>query len=647
MIALFIGIVSAVLLLLNIIIWTLGSILHGMLSLAVSFLAVAFMLVMAEREKKKLEKARQENNFLIDSSTRRMMLDFPVPFLLFGEDGRILWYNSASSQVFGSSSLAGASISQYFAGEDKISEDKGFGEVMIRFKLYAYNYMSCETDGKKTFLMSLSDITDFKSVSEKYNASKIVSCLISIDNYAEVFSGISGNETGKLAIEIENKLNELEEMCDGSLSRLERDRYILTLDMEHLGKLMVGNFAILSSIKEIKASNDMTVTLSIGAGCADSSVSKSAAAAKSALELALGRGGDQAVVKINDEYKFFGGSTRETEKKTKVRARVMSQALCEIIENAYQVIIMGHKNPDADSFGGAVGIFSLAESLGVRARIVVDEDSCIKREIEKFREFKEYKFAFISGEQAMGIINDKTVVVLLDTHRADRAQYPELLKYTSKLVVIDHHRKSADYIKDTILTYHEPYASSTCEMITEILQYTEGGQNIKKHEAESLFAGITLDTKNFMVKTGVRTFDAASFLRKRGVDTAEVREFFKIDLASYSKRMKIVESATVYRENIAIAISDIPDIQLVSSASDELLNISGIRASFVLCKFPGFVHISARSMGDINVQIICEKLGGGGHMTVAGAQIKDASVDDAKASLKEALNIYFSEAKKG
>ena len=407
---------------------------------------------------------------------------------------------------------------------------------------------------------------------------------------------------------------------------------------------MAEKFSLLEKIHQVESPSGLAASISIGIGVDGDTFEESYDFAALALEMALSRGGDQAVVKLGDELRFFGCSSMETEKKTKVRARVMAQALCEIIGNAYQVIIMGHKNADADSFGAAIGVFGIAESLGVRAKIILDNsNNVVRRELSKFKEFKEYGFAFVSPEQAIGVINDKTVIVLVDTHCAERTEVPELLNLTSKIVVIDHHRRSANYIRNTLLTYHEPYASSTCEMVSEILQYTDYGKILKKHEAEALFAGITLDTKNFTVKTGVRTFDAAAFLRKRGVDINAVREMFKTELDDYKKRMAIINDAEVYRGVTAFSVSQSADVEICASGADELLNISGIQASFVMCNLPDGVHISARSAGRINVQLIAEKLGGGGHMTVAGAFLETDSIDTAIARLKQGIDSYFAE----
>ena len=626
---------------LNIVIWLKANSVFGLLSTSLSLLLLAVLLFAADKGVNKEKTSSEADSLAVDSSTRKMMFEFSVPCVVADEDGTVLWFNSAALRIFEKEDISGMNISSLFPGADKVGGKSGEGETNINLMSFEYRFVSCVENGKTLYFITFHDITELKTVSSRCEAIKTVACFLTIDNFQEVMSGVSSNETGKLAIEIETVLSELADVCDGSIQRLERDLYFMILDMEHLSILMAERFSILNDIKKIKGSNEIQVTISIGVGCADDSVSKSVSYARSAMELALGRGGDQAVVKIDDDYRFYGSGSRETEKKTKVRARVMAQALTEIVRNAYQIIIMGHAGMDADSFGAAIGVFTIAESLGVRARIIIDKnDAVIKAEINKFTEYKEYEFAFISEEQAFNIMNDKTVVVLLDTHMAERAQCPELLRFTSRIVVIDHHRKNKDYIRNTILTYHEPYASSTSEMVTEILQYTDNGNKIRRFEAEALYAGIMLDTKNFSVKTGVRTFDAAAFLRKRGVDTTAVRDIFKVGFDEYKERLKIIESAEIYRSITAIACGK-SSIQNAAAASDELLEISGIKASFVLCEADGFIHISARSTGEINVQLIAEALGGGGHMVVAGAQIKGASMNEAKKMLLDAIDTYF------
>lgn len=608
----------------------------GLFSSAVSMLVFAFVLLSADRLNKGYAQRCKTDCIKTDSSTMSMLLELSVPCVLCDENGEILWYNHAASDIFFDSE--NEELPKFIENLD-FEQD---GEITVNYKTYQFNTAGCGRDGNMR-LVTFFDVSELKALKEKCTAIRSVICYITVDNYSDVMSGISGNEAGKITIEIEERLADFAERAAGVVHRLERDRFVVFLDMDHLEVLMADKFSIVSAVKEIKGTNDIPVTVSVGAGLSYESNAKSALFARAAMELALGRGGDQAVVKIGDEFKFFGGASREAEKKTKVRARVMAQALCEIIGNSNQVIIMGHENADADSFGAAVGIFRIAESLGVRARIVVDGlNTAVQREVARFREFKEYSFVFISPQQTSGLMNEKTAVILVDTHLTDRAEVPGLLNQTSKVVVIDHHRRSADYIKNTILTYHEPSASSASEMVTEIIQYTDFGNQLTKHEAEALFAGIMLDTKNFAVKTSVRTFDAAAFLRKRGVDTNAVREFFRTNFNDYKKRMQLVAAAENYREITVISKSDDADVEICASAADELLNISGIQASFVLTAFEDGVHISARSSGVINVQLITEKLGGGGHMTVAGAQL-DCSLFEAEDRLKEVIDSYFAE----
>lgn len=524
--------------------------------------------------------------------------------------------------------------------------------IAVSMFFYAFMLLACDKMYKLAQSRNREAADDIGSIavdvikddSNKDSFSKVVICYIIVDNYSDVISGISGNEAGKLAVETEELMSELAAKAEGVMHKLDRDRFVMVFNMYNLNKLMADKFPVLTDIKSLRGTNGIPVTVSMGVGFSEESVEKTAVSAKAAMELALSRGGDQAVVKLGDEFRFFGGSTKETEKKTKVRARVMAQAICEIIRNSGQVLVMGHRNPDADSFGAAVGIYRIAENLGVRARIVIDgNNTAVCRELKRFKEVDGFGFAFVDTDKALEIINEKTLIVVVDTHSPERCMVPGLLNLTSKVVVIDHHRRSADFIKNTILTYHEPSASSTCEMITEILQYADSYGKISGIEAEALLAGVFLDTGSFTGRTGARTFDAAAYLKKCGADIERVRELFKTDINAYKKRCTIINAAKVYREITVISVSGTDDTEMCALAADELLlNIDGIKASFVISEGDFGVHISARSNGKVNVQIIAEMLGGGGHMTVAGVQL-ECPADEACDKLKNAIDRYFAE----
>jgi c-di-AMP phosphodiesterase-like protein len=365
----------------------------------------------------------------------------------------------------------------------------------------------------------------------------------------------------------------------------------------------------------------------------------------------MGRGGDQAVIKNVDKLAFYGGKTKEVEKSTRVKARVKAYAFRELIEEADEVLIMGHKNPDVDCLGAAIGVYRAAKLLGKKAYIVLEEPTtAIKNLYDRMLESGEYEERlFLDNVEAIGRTGEKTLLVVVDVHRPSYTQCPELLELSKKIVVFDHHRKSAEFIENAVLTYLEPYISSTCELVTEILQYIVDKVKLTSLEADALLAGITIDTKNFVFKTGVRTFEAAAFLRRNGADSTRVRLLFQNDMESYRAIATGVKDAEIYKENMAISVSlsDIPNSMIIAAqVADELLNISGITASFVMCSVDHKVVMSARSLGYINVQVIMEKLGGGGHQTVAGAQLSDCSIEKAKELLKQAIDIYLEEGEK-
>ena len=411
---------------------------------------------------------------------------------------------------------------------------------------------------------------------------------------------------------------------------------------------MEDKFEILNQIKNINFENRIPVTISIGIGQHGASPKENDTYAKFAIDMALGRGGDQVVIKDGETFSFFGAKSREVEKRTKVKARVVSFALRKLIDNSGKVLIMGHKAGDMDSMGAAIGLFKAVQSRKRRAYIVVDrETNNAKETIAAFEKKAGYTEAFITPGQAMDTLEKDTLLIVIDTHRPSMVECPDLLRHAENIVLIDHHRRSEDYIKNTALMYHEAYASSTCEMVTEIIQYIQEEPMLDKQEAEALYAGIFMDTNGFVNKAGVRTFEAASYLRRMGVNPVNVRRLFKSDLASYTMKAEIISGAKIYRDNIAIATAsgeggNLPVV--VAQAADELLDIVGVEASFVIASHMGRVLISGRSLDSINVQVILEKLGGGGHITIAGTQLDGVSIEDAELMLKNAINnVVFDE----
>ena len=468
-----------------------------------------------------------------------------------------------------------------------------------------------------------------------------------IDNYEETMQQLESEEKPQVTAEIDKCIYEWTNKSNGVLIKSDRDRYIYLFEQRYFEKVKEDKFSILDKVKDIKTKENVQITLSIAIsndGMTDKEKYKSAQAA---MDVVLGRGGDQAVIRENEIYKFYGGRAQEVEKRTKVKARVVAHALENLIKDASKVMIMGHTNPDIDSMGSSMGIYRLTRSLGKKAYII---DSTETNTLQSFKndlaKEAEYEDILITKEVAEENIDKETLVVIVDTHKTTYVEAPELLNRTDKIVIIDHHRRSADYIENATLTFQEVYASSAAELVTELLQYAEVSVELKTIEAESLYAGIMMDTKNFTFKTGVRTFEAAAYLRKCGVNIIRVKKWFQSNLETFNKIATIVKKAEIVNDTIAIATYEKKDKEaslICAKAADELLTISDITASFVMGKTGNKISISGRSIGDINVQIILEKLGGGGHITLAGAQVEGMTMEETKQELINRIYEYFSE----
>lgn len=463
--------------------------------------------------------------------------------------------------------------------------------------------------------------------------------LIEVDNLDQILKTVEEAQRPMLVAEIEKSIYNYGQSINALIRKYSSSKYVLSVQERYLNEEIKKKFDILDAIREINLGNKLSVTLSVGVGRGGKTPFENHNYANSAKELALGRGGDQVVVKNGEKLSFFGGKTKEVEKRTRVRARVIAHALRDLINESTNVFIMGHKNPDVDCLGAAVGLNSIIRNFKQECYIVMDPPyTGVKILLDKFKKEPDYEGVFISSEACMSKLDVNSLMILVDVHNKGYVLNMELVKAMKKVVIIDHHRKSTDYIENTILSYMEPYASSTSELITEIIQYIVEKPKLKQLEAEALLAGICVDTKNFYFKTGVRTFEAASFLRRLGADTVDVKKLFSDDLDTYIKRAEIIKSARV-ENNIAISICppNIEDTVLAAQAADELLNITGIQASFVFVKIENDIYISGRSLGEVNVQVIMEALGGGGHMNIAGTKLSNISIEDAIDALKEAI----------
>lgn len=593
-----------------------------------------------------------------DSATKHAILNLPIPLVMVEVDGTITWYNPKFMDMIEEKGILDKKISDIipnFNVDNIMGKEKDMViEAAVRDRQYKvlYNVVRSNKgreEGKNYIIMLYwIDITNFSILKNKYNDEKINIGLIQIDNYDEVRSSTDEVNRPLVFAEIDKRLNTLITRLNGFIRKYENDKYIIIFENKHLENLEAKKFDILDDIREINLGNKIPVTLSIGVGVNGKSPGQLYEFARAGIDIALGRGGDQAVVKKIDKLSFYGGRSKAVEKRTKVKARVIAHALRQLIDQSDRVFIMGHKIGDMDSFGASIGICRAVKNRNKEGYIVLNSlNPSIKNLYEKIkRDNPEYLDVIITGEQARNIATKNSLCVVVDNHRPNYTEAPYLLDDIDKVVLIDHHRRGADFIEDPVLTYLEPYASSTCELVTEILYYMYDKMDIEPFEAEALLAGISVDTKNFTFKTGVRTFEAASFLRRAGADTTAVRQLFQDDLTTFVLKAEVVKNAVILDDKIAISLLDKEtenSILIAAQSADDLLNISGITASFVLVKTDNKIHISGRSLGDISVQLILEKLGGGGHLTVAGAQIEDTSIEETKELLEKAIREYLEE----
>ena len=494
-------------------------------------------------------------------------------------------------------------------------------------------------------LISFVNKTDEYRLRETLDNSKISVGIIFIDNYDETMQGLDEIKKVEISSNIEKELRQWVVENHGVLNKIDKDRFVMLIEKQYVDQIEQGSFNILEKVKAISDDTKLPITISIGMSYSESTLDERYNASSSALDIALGRGGDQAVVKKDKKFDFFGTSNIGLEKTSRVRARTIAQALREVMQKVDKVYIMGHKNTDIDCIGGAIGIYKIAKSLNKQVNIIYDAkcNSSTKSVIDKVRTNEEYDDVFITQNDLKKQDTTNAMLIVVDTHKKSYVVSPDFVDEFEKIVIVDHHRRGPEFIENALLTYHEIYASSTCELVTELLIYLEDIE-LNAIEAECLYAGIVVDTKNFMFKTGVRTFEVAAYLKKYGIDFAEVKQLFQTDFETYVARVNIVKNAEIIKEQIAVSTSEeeYEDMSIIAAqAADELLSISGILASFVLCKVEDVVMISGRSMGDINVQAILESIGGGGHLTFAGAQIVGVTIEEAKARLLASIEEYY------
>ena len=588
----------------------------------------------------------------IDVATKDTMVNAPLPMVIFKpETDEVIWSNERFLALTGerehlfdtklSAAVPDFSSRWLMEGKNECPTEVHVGDS--RFMVFGH-LVRTDDKNRQSFLATTYwvDVTEFSTVREEYYAARPVAAIVQLDNYEELLKGLTDNASSALLSEINARLDEWASPVGGIFCRYTRDHYLLVFEERYLAQLQEGKFSILDSVHEVVNSKGIPASISIGIGKDADTFEELFQFANLSIDMALSRGGDQAVVKNKFTFEFYGGRSKELEKRTKVKSRVMANALSELVGSASHVFIMGHKYPDLDCIGAAAGVMSVCRKRGVPAHIIRESgQNPASGMVEKLSALPEYREAFITAQDALILADANCLLVVVDTNRPEQVSAEELLLSCNKVAVIDHHRRAATYIANAALNFHEPYASSASELVTELLQYIMEPADLLRTEAEALLAGIVLDTKQFTMRTGGRTFEAAAFLRRSGADTWDVKKLFQNDLEGTIARYDIIQNARMYRNDIAIARVDHTVGRVTAAqAADELLNIAGIDASFVLFPDGDRVIISARSMGDTNVQVVLEKLGGGGNGATAGAQVP-GTVDEVTKALLRAIDQYF------
>ena len=592
---------------------------------------------------------------------KELLKDLAIPYILIDFEGKILWGNPLFYEILGSKKLAKKSVVQIFPditrdlfpkrGNGKVEFNMQYNNCFYRVEMrrvvirdiFPDDMDESEDYEDGLIAMYLFDETELRHYIQENKDQKLVAGLIYIDNYEEALEGIEEVRRPLLTALVDRKVNKYMQNVDAIIKKLEKDKYMVVFQQRYMEQLQSTKFALLDEVRAINIGNEVGMTLSIGLGVNGNTYNESYEAARVCMDLALGRGGDQAVVKDGEQIYYYGGKSQGVEKNTKVKARVKAHALQEVLETKDQVIIMGHRLPDTDALGSGIGIYRIAASMNKRVHIVINEiTSSIRPIMNNFIGNSAYpENLFVNSEQAINLMDANTVLVVVDTNRPSYTECPELIDMTKSLVVIDHHRTMSDSIQNALLSYIEPYASSACEMIAEIIQYISDKPKLRPIEADAMYSGILIDTDNFVTKTGVRTFESCSYLKRCGADVTRVRKMFRTDLDIYKQKMLGVENAEIFMDDYVIGVlpSEGVDSPTVLSAqiANELLDVEGVKASFMLTEYNHTIYISARAIDEVNVQIIMERMGGGGHAAVAGAQLQDCTIEEAKKQLQAVL----------
>ena len=631
------------------------------------YLMIAGLINFSGRRKLKKDLIEFATNY--GEMQMRMMKTLTVPFAILSEDGHMLWGNDEFVSVIVNKKAARRNIANIFeeitldslpdSDEVKVvhvrTEDKYYRVVMRLVE--SDNAGDGDTvktdinqlmDNSRLISVFLYDETDIMELEQKREAENLVVGLLYIDNYDELIDSIDEIRQSLIMALIDRKINKYMQGIDAISKKLEKDKFLFMFKQSYLSEICSNRFAILEEIRDINLGNESSATISIGIGVGRDTFVERYDLARAAIDLALGRGGDQAVVKSIDQEKFYGGKSVQIERNTRVKARVKAHALKELIEGKERVVVMGHSIGDVDSFGASIGIYRIAKTLNRKANVVLNEVSQSVKPIRDRFYTKEYEEdMIITGDEAKELVDENTVLVIVDVNRASYTECPELIEQAQSVVVIDHHRQAGDAIDKAVLFYIEPYASSASEMVAEISQYIGSGLKLKSAEAEAMYAGIMIDTNYFSNKTGVRTFEAMAYLRRNGADAVRIRKAFREDIDEYKIRAAAIQDTELYEGVFAIAESKSEGIEsptvFASKIANSLLDISNVKASFVLTKYRGKVYISARSIDEVNVQVMMERLGGGGHINMAGAQLENVEVEEAKNMIKQEIDSMIEE----
>jgi len=619
--------------------------------LAVTALVYLIFRVSFLRRNREIVKYVENMMYSVDAATKESLLNSPLPMAIVKLDSdELIWYNNEFTALTNTHEsmfetrirdvLPEVDLHWLVEGKHEMDTDIVIGDR--KFTLVGNLVRpDFEKGGDVLAVIHFIEVTRLREKEKEFLDTKQIVSILLIDNFDELLNGVDDANRNAILAAIDEKIAKWIEPAHGIVLKSERDRYMFIFQNQYYEEYKKGKFALLDEVRKVQSINGIHATMTIGIGKDADNFYENYKNAQLAIEMSLSRGGDQVVIRDSLQFEFYGGRSEGVEKRTKVKSRVMSNALSELIKDASNILVMGHQNADNDSIGAAVGILAIARKLGKTGNIILkSKENNAETLCKMVSENEYYKDVFISPDDAMIRADKDTLLIVVDTNRPQYVESPALLESINKVAVVDHHRRSAEYIQNPLLNFHEPYASSACELITELLQYVMDKPELLKCEAEALLAGIVLDTKNFTMKTGVRTFEAAAYLRRGGADTVSVKRLLQNDLEDYVLRAQIVKCAEIYKDSIAIARYDgAADRICAAQAADELLNITKVQASFVLYKDGSRVIISARSLGNINVQLILEKLGGGGHLATAGAQITGKSMDQVVEELIAAIDL--------